>query len=186
MKNTFKKLAALIAIIAIFAACDKGNDKKQEILNTDPAACCSNGYVFTTIGTDSIFIPNAFTPNGDGVNDRFEIYTTMGLTSKLTINNDTGTVFRYNGLGYVEPWDGTNDTGNYEYLEEGTYSYTYIGLSNNGDSDTINGQICLLKEGPFCPQSKSTCILDAYFSGFNTATGVDSTIYGQSDLIFCN
>ena len=37
------------------------------------ASCCSTNAIEAQIGTGNIYVPNVFTPNDDGINDRFMI-----------------------------------------------------------------------------------------------------------------
>ncbi|MBB6237054.1 gliding motility-associated-like protein [Pedobacter sp. AK013] len=84
-------------------------------LATDMAA---NGGYFTKLNVSgaTLFIPNLYTPNGDGTNDTFEI---RGL--ELFEENDLIIVNRwgnevYKATGYQNNWTG-------EGLNEGTYFY---------------------------------------------------------------
>ena len=80
------------------------------------------------IDTSSVFIkvlfapvvPNTFTPNGDGTNDRWEIeYLDSYPGAVLEVYNTVGQlVFR--SFGYSNPWDGTM---NGRKLPAGTYYY---------------------------------------------------------------
>lgn len=74
-----------------------------------------------------IVIPNTFTPNNDGVNDRWDIEALITYPDCLvTIFNRYGQdVFR--STGYSQPWDGTY---NGSPLPVGTYYYV-IDLKNN-------------------------------------------------------
>ncbi|MFB6257982.1 MAG: gliding motility-associated C-terminal domain-containing protein [Flavobacteriales bacterium] len=65
-------------------------------------------------------IPNVFTPNGDGTNDRFHI---RGLppSSSLRIFNRWGQKV-FEGRGRVNDWDGRNPAG--KAVPQGTYHYT--------------------------------------------------------------
>ena len=78
--------------------------------------------------TDTLFVPNVFTPNGDGKNDYFEIkgfQNPCTPISSLTILNRWGkVVFKTEGTQFK--WDGkSNDTnlidGVYFYVIEGEY-----------------------------------------------------------------
>lgn len=79
---------------------------------------------------DSFIIPNAFSPNGDGKNDTFEI---KGLElfspAKITIFNRWGEEI-FNANDYKNDWDGTNMTG--KALAADTYFYVLT--LNNGRS----------------------------------------------------
>ncbi len=82
--------------------------------------CGAVGTVTVTV-IRSIIVPNAFTPNGDGVNDVWSIQN---------INNYPGCIvdifsrdgFRvYHSVGYAKQWDGTYDS---HTLPAGVYYYT--------------------------------------------------------------
>ena len=86
----------------------------------------------------SVFlIPNAFSPNGDGLNDYFKIIIPDqyqdNSESKLQVFNRWGTlVYRSKGLRYGEDeswWDGSSSTSNMvtlgEKLPSGTYYYVF-------------------------------------------------------------
>ncbi len=86
--------------------------------------------------TDSISIPNIFTPNNDGFNDKF----VMNITQKghLIIYNRWGqTVFNQSGENFIQ-WDGTSDG---RQCGEGVYFYV---LKLNDDK-TYKGSIQLLR-----------------------------------------
>ena len=84
-------------------------------------------------------IPNAFTPNGDGVNDKWDIKFLDAYT------NCTVKVFTrwgqnvYSSIGYNIPWDGTYRGSR---LPSGTYYYV-IDLKNN--SKVFSGYVEILK-----------------------------------------
>ncbi len=83
------------------------------------------------VPVDCITIPNAFTPNGDGINDTW-IIDNIEMFPQATINvfNRWGQKV-FEARGNSEPWDGTYDgkflpTGSYVYvidLQNGTKEY---------------------------------------------------------------
>lgn len=79
------------------------------------------------------FIPQGFSPNGDGVNDVFEIRGIRFFPDNdLVIMNRWGNVV-YKMHGYANTWDGTTDTGieiGGNKLPEGTYYYI-LNLNNS-------------------------------------------------------
>lgn len=92
----------------------------------------------------NIHMPNAFTPNGDGINDVF----TFGITDirkiHFEIYNRWGElVFSTNQLNHA--WNGKKDnTG--EILPAGTYSYVLIARVKSGSYDHIErGAIKLIR-----------------------------------------
>lgn len=73
-------------------------------------------------------IPNAFTPNGDGVNDQWLIEGIhLFPDAKINVFNRWGQII-YSSRGNGEPWDGTL---NNNQLPSGTYFYTIELDSNN-------------------------------------------------------
>jgi gliding motility-associated-like protein len=63
---------------------------------------------------------NTFTPNGDGINDTWDIlYIDSYPGALIEVYNTTGQLM-YRSLGYTKPWDGTN---NGRPLPAGTYYY---------------------------------------------------------------
>jgi gliding motility-associated-like protein len=77
-----------------------------------------------------INIPNVFSPNGDGVHDRWDILNINSFypNAEVEVYNKWGSrVFR-SAPGYPEPWDGTR---NGQQLPVATYYYI-IDLKNGG------------------------------------------------------
>ncbi len=64
-------------------------------------------------------IPKGFSPNGDGINDRFDL-SNHGVTS-IKVYNRNGTEVYSHGLGYTNQWDGKDKKG--KELSSGTYYY---------------------------------------------------------------
>lgn len=91
-----------------------------------------------TVEVIALKIPNIFTPNGDGVNDRFEI---RGLErfpeNRLLVFNRWGNeVFKTNA--YQNDWDGAN-------LSEGTYYYIFELRLHNGHWQTFKGFLTIMR-----------------------------------------
>ena len=105
----------------------------------------SNGDCGTTTDTMTVFIkdcltikiPDAFSPNGDGVNDLFEI------TNIESYPENTFQVFNrwgnkvYEAKPYTNKWDGTSQFGSAfkEGLPESTYYYI-LDLGNGSEAYT--------------------------------------------------
>lgn len=95
------------------------NDTRYLLTATSDKGCIDTGSVFIKV----LFapdVPNTFTPNGDGINDRWEIqYLDSYPGAVLEVYNTAGQlVFR--SFGYNTPWDGTY---NGRRLPAGTYYY---------------------------------------------------------------
>jgi len=71
------------------------------------------------IDLNKIFVPNTITPNGDNINDTWEIPAIADMQDySVTIFTEFGTVI-YNKTGYQNEFDGVKNG----YLPEGTYYY---------------------------------------------------------------
>ncbi len=92
-------------------------------------------------GMPPVYVPNSFSPNGDGRNDLFRVYA-IGLKGlELKIFDRWGTqVFSSNDIG--AEWDGTF---NGVKLNEGTYVYQLRAILQNGDSLLKYGDITLVR-----------------------------------------
>lgn len=85
-----------------------------------------------------IVIPNIFTPNGDGVNDRFEIrHLNLYTENEISIINRWGNPI-YQKKNYENSWDGNG-------LDEGTYFYILKVKNATGSWKAYKGYITLLR-----------------------------------------
>jgi gliding motility-associated-like protein len=91
-----------------------------EELTSGSQPCRITSNVLTVHIIKTLFIPNAFSPNGDGVNDTWVIQAVRALSGfELTVFDRTGApVFQTNN--YNKHWDGTY---NGRLLPLGTYYY---------------------------------------------------------------
>jgi gliding motility-associated-like protein len=75
---------------------------------------------------DEVFVPQGFSPNGDGINDAYSIEGIEKYPENyLRIYNRWGTLV-FEEKGYKNTWEGTSETGigsNGERLPTGTYFY---------------------------------------------------------------
>ncbi|MGI8892221.1 MAG: gliding motility-associated C-terminal domain-containing protein, partial [Bacteroidia bacterium] len=97
-------------------------------------------YLKTELECDSLAMPTAFSPNGDGHNDVFEV---LGLLrhpdNQLVIFNRWGNeVFQKNN--YVNDWRGTNKSG--DQLPDGTY---FVILKVNDLNRVLKGYVDIRK-----------------------------------------
>jgi len=89
-----------------------------------------------------IYIPNAFTPNGDGINDQFKIFAADGYTfQKFIIYNRWGKLV-FSAKDSHDSWNGICDN---EPQPAGTYVY-YLELKNSVGKKIIKkGTITLIR-----------------------------------------
>jgi gliding motility-associated-like protein len=111
------------------------------VVVSDLNGCQVTRQVTVTVNEDFVLdIPNLFSPNGDGVNDFFEIFNleTYPKTSVIIFNRWGNKVWESDD--YQNNWDGTSDKGN--ALTDGTYFY----IINVGGSDKVyKGDINILR-----------------------------------------
>lgn len=107
------------------------------LTTTNAAGCVSTvikgPYV---VKAPDLFIPNVFTPNGDDINDRFEVVYTGNQPFLLKIFDRWGSEV-YQGRDKIEGWDGNLDG---IAAPEGVYYYTI----RVGDRD-FNGSLTLAR-----------------------------------------
>ncbi|MCO5951129.1 gliding motility-associated C-terminal domain-containing protein [Mucilaginibacter flavidus] len=86
-----------------------------------------------------IVVPNTFTPNGDGINDLWNITALLYYPDcSLSVFNRYGSVV-YRSIGYGKPWDGTTNGSN---LPVGTYYYI-LDLKNG--KKPMSGSVTILR-----------------------------------------
>jgi len=105
----------------------------------------SPDYTFTyvngvlTIDPPTLIIPNAFTPNGDGINDTWNIkYLENYPNCLVDIYNRYGERL-YSSVGYPIPWDGKYKGA---ILPTGTYYYV---INTKSNLKTFSGYVTIIR-----------------------------------------
>ncbi len=106
-------------------------------------ACPTTYSIWIEIIPDgNLWVPNAFSPNGDGKNDRFLIGYEGVVSSEWTIYDRWGRQLRtYQSLD--QGWDGLNRQGN--PVPEGVYVFKLRALLNRGEWVERGGTITLVR-----------------------------------------
>ena len=108
------------------------------------SGAASPNYTFTYVAgiltiIPTIIIPNAFTPNGDGVNDTWDIkYLNLYPNCTVAIFNRWGQNL-FSSVGYGVPWDGTYRGA---ALPTGTYYYI-VNLKDGGK--VLSGYVAIIR-----------------------------------------
>ncbi|WP_162793711.1 SdrD B-like domain-containing protein [Runella rosea] len=103
--------------------------------NNDPTELTEAEYTPIVIPSDGgLFVPEGFSPNGDGINDKFVIRHPSGTKIVLEIYNRwMNLVYRNND--YQNDWEGSANVGigaNNQTVPVGTYFYNVILVDQNG------------------------------------------------------
>ncbi len=88
------------------------------------------------------FIPNVFTPNGDGINDRFELYVRNTPAYRLTVANRWGNTL-FTSRNPFQYWDGRTDSG--EEVPAGVYYWAVTATDCRGNPVRYRGTVSLLR-----------------------------------------
>jgi len=114
------------------------------VVGTNANGCWSSDSVtiYQALGATQMFMPNAFSPNGDGLND---------LIGPRVLCDFTLSVFAiYNRWGQrvfstSDPDKGWNGFFGDKYADAGVYYYYIVGKRNNGDEVRYKGDITLIR-----------------------------------------
>ncbi|MDB5004123.1 MAG: hypothetical protein JWQ34_2348 [Mucilaginibacter sp.] len=88
----------------------------------------------------AIVVPNAFTPNGDGINDLWSIPELVGFpNSTVAVYNRYGALV-YHSIGYTKSWNGMS---NNSALPVGTYYYVID--PKNARQKIVKGWVSILR-----------------------------------------
>jgi len=99
----------------------------------------SNAITMMILPPLSFTIPNTFTPNGDNINDLWDIpYLNYYRNCTVSVFSRYGTLVFFS-KGYPKPWDGTR---NGSKLPVGTYYYV-INLANN--TPLLSGFVAIIR-----------------------------------------
>lgn len=88
-----------------------------------------------------MFMPDTFTPNGDNINEIFEIKGIFIKNFKMRIYNRAGNVI-FETEDYKTGWDGSYDGSP---VAEGQYYYEINATDFKGELTKTNGRIMVLK-----------------------------------------
>jgi len=114
------------------------------VVVTDSDGCIGTSSVVVQVLSDenSTFIPTAFTPNADNLNDILFVRSPKLIALELHIFDRWGNeVFATNDLN--TGWDGKDKKGN--EVDVGIYVYYAIVIFDNGKSKTLQGNVGVIR-----------------------------------------
>lgn len=135
-----KNLLFFISIILFLFSC-----KKEEQYNPDEHITYEHWYKLNNRSGDtlySVYFTNAFTPNGDGINDVFKPIGNYYLT-RFVVYDKSGDVI-YKTTDINKSWDGRVNNSGY-IVQMGTYTYQLMVSDVNGENYEYTGAVMLYK-----------------------------------------
>lgn len=111
------------------------------IVSINPFGCLDTFYRELEIRDENLFIPNAFTPNGDGLNDLFKVFSRNMQSFRLVIVNRWGEIVFSNN----DPEQGWDGTWKGAQAPEGVYTFQCEATGRSGRYHAEAGSITLLR-----------------------------------------
>jgi gliding motility-associated-like protein len=113
------------------------------VLALDKNGCKASASVNIDLEYDNIFIPDAFTPNQDGLNDVFRI-TNLGYYKlvEMSVFNRWGNLVYHSADGQNKGWDGTF---NGQQQDLGVYNYLIIISDPKGINHSYKGSVTIIR-----------------------------------------
>jgi gliding motility-associated-like protein len=119
------------------------------LIVTDAIGCVDSITQSIFVKDPEIYVPNVFTPNGDGVNDFFNLPFDGFKSFQITITNRWGNVVWDRQRDNAKPlllWDGTDDGGS--DCTDGVYFYMLSGEMKGGTMVSKNGFVTKISSTP--------------------------------------
>jgi gliding motility-associated-like protein len=125
--------------------------------------CCGAEPVEIKVGDANVFIPNVFTPNGDGINDVFKpFYDAQKIQiSQVVISNADGKiVWKTDKFSPEQPTTAWSGRVGKDSTYTGRFTYTMVFSDKAGTTKVVGGSACSAICNPNVPISiadKSKC-----------------------------
>ncbi len=117
-------------------------DYYAQLTITNPLGCRDSAYTLVE-GPVMVYIPNAFTPNNDGINDGFQVVISDVVYFEINIFNKWGEEIFYS-TDPDEIWMG-NVKGGEHYAPNGLYNYRLRWKGSRTDAEEFSGTIELMR-----------------------------------------
>lgn len=142
-------------VISNLLTCSQQDTGIQVLTFTNMHGCDSLAVVITSLAPDdtchviivskNIFVPNIFSPNGDGMNDHFLIFTHSDAMSKINylriFDRWGGLVLEHFDILPNDPQHGWDGTEKGQPVSPGVYVWTINVSFADGTNETITGNV---------------------------------------------
>ncbi len=174
----FRIIFSFISLLLFLTSCDH---EKVSVLE----GCCGNPALDVDIGNGHVYLPNIFTPNGDGINDLLAVYgDSISLIINMEIRNSEGRkVFETSNMipGIeISGWNGYVDG----VVKKGLYTVSLEIEAEDGTIGNFESKVCNFPCGDTDMTEKisgtgcqyPTQIFDGYYNS-NISSGESSDCY---------
>lgn len=130
-----KYAVCLLLFLGILVSCKDDPEEKT---------CCALPAVEAQIGNGHAYVPNVFTPNADGINDLWTVFTddSIALIQSMEVTDKDGNVV-FSALNVFPHTPESRWNGRYNgQLIEGVYEYTIEVRAANGIAGQMFGEVC--------------------------------------------
>jgi hypothetical protein len=152
--NIKKSFYLPIGFLLLFCAC-------KDSLSTTYAGCCGESGLISQMGNVTVFVPNTFTPDFDGINDNIVIFTSgaIGTITEFKLKDKANNIVWQSGTTAINPNQGlTITTQELAKIPEGLLPYSFKITPTNGNAFVIQGAICKnTNKDTDCPSKNAKC-----------------------------
>lgn len=144
----------------------------EDDLVVDPyTECCGNNPVEFTVGNSKVYMPSAFTPNNDGINDVFYPFFNeyvQEIKSFFIFSEDGGLIYVTLEMDIQNPaengWDGIGADGK---KHAGAFTYSFEYTNEEGLTRGFSGSACSILCDSFAVtiNSKTDCFFPSQHDG---------------------
>lgn len=182
-----KQSLLLLLGMTCLQSCSPKENAPQTPLPIEYESCCGVQPVDFQLGKHSIYVPNVFTPNNDGVNDYFYPFVSSGIgeVQGFTIFSAEGdtVLFQRPTLVYNDlenyAWNGYRNNGStFSTRYRGRFKYGMRIVSKDGLLRFVEGEACsvLCEPGTTELKEKKSCFFPSQ-AGENDKMGLlDSSL----------
>ena len=174
-----KKILVFIAIIP-FLSCAKKHQAK--LIQKE---CCMQNSVNAYMDSCLLFIPNIFTPNGDGEDDLFMMYGANVASLKIQVFNKKDQVI-FESTNPAFTWDGVQQGGKWKgETLEGNYKFVFDAVSTSGKNIHAESSVGVILD--ICKyeiEHISNCAWATQFDP-NSASGWNSALPPDKSIATC-
>lgn len=126
--------------------------------------CCKQDFVYQVVDSCVVFVPNIFTPDGDGKNDQFGVRGQQIASVNIKVYNKKNQQI-FEGVKQGEYWNGVQWGGKWDSKKiEGHYKFVMDAVSTSGKNIHGEGDVCLLMDpSKYCLKHIGNCVFNEQF-----------------------